>query len=282
MPDNKRKNNTFLKFGHYKCVCGREFENSQSYNGHLSHCKLHRELTNKPEKRNGFHTIKKDYKCVCGKVFKSNASYVGHTSHCKVYLGEEKYLENREKHTHSLITFNSSITGNEWHKKHDAGLKKQSETRKQKYKTGELKPAKGVGRGKYSYIIINNERIMLRSTYEFIFAIWLFLNNKPINVEQIRVNAYRKNKYSDTFISDFNIDNKVYEIKGIPSGKDIYIKESFENAGYEFKILYDKDIMKLKDEIEKYNFSIDDKLEQIIIGHNSKNYYELNLDNYRI
>ena len=123
---------------------------------------------------------------------------------------------------------------------------------------------------------------MLRSTYEFIFAIWLFLNNKPINVEQIRVNAYRKNKYSDTFISDFNVDNKVYEIKGIPSGKDAYIRESFENAGYEFEILYDKDIMKLKNEIEKCNFTIDDKLEQIVIGHNSKNYYELNLDNYRI
>ena len=73
---------------------------------------------------------------------------------------------------------------------------------------------------------------MLRSTYEFIFAIWLFLNNKPINVEQIRVNAYRKNKYSNTFISDFNVDNKVYEIKGIPSGKDVYIRESFEKAGF--------------------------------------------------
>ena len=141
MPNNKRRNNTFLKFGHYKCVCGREFENSQSYNGHLSHCKLHRELTNKPEKRNGFHTIKKDYKCVCGRIFKSNASYVGHTSHCKTYLGEEKYLENRKKRTQGLITFNLSTTGNEWHKKHDEGLKKQSETRKQKYKTGELKPA---------------------------------------------------------------------------------------------------------------------------------------------
>lgn len=26
--------------GNYKCVCGREFTNSQAFNGHKSHCKL--------------------------------------------------------------------------------------------------------------------------------------------------------------------------------------------------------------------------------------------------
>lgn len=25
----------------YKCECGKEFENAQSFNGHKSHCKIH-------------------------------------------------------------------------------------------------------------------------------------------------------------------------------------------------------------------------------------------------
>lgn len=34
----------------YKCECGREFNNSQSYNGHLSHCKVHHEHVGKEMK----------------------------------------------------------------------------------------------------------------------------------------------------------------------------------------------------------------------------------------
>ena len=34
-------NRSFQHEGHYICECGREFEKSQSYNAHLSHCKVH-------------------------------------------------------------------------------------------------------------------------------------------------------------------------------------------------------------------------------------------------
>jgi len=27
--------------GNYKCECGKEFDNSQAFNGHKSHCKIH-------------------------------------------------------------------------------------------------------------------------------------------------------------------------------------------------------------------------------------------------
>lgn len=278
--DNRNKN-TFLKIGNYKCECGREFTNSQSYNGHLSHCKIHRELHNKLLKRSGFHTIYKDYKCKCGKVFKTNASYVGHTAHCKDYLGEEQYLKNKKIHQEALLKINGTIVGEKWHELHDKGLIKQSNTRKEKYKSGEIKPALGVGRGKYSYIIYNNKKTMLRSIYEFIFALWLFYNNKPINVEQIRVPASIPNKYANTFISDFNVDNNVYEIKGIASGKDIYIKDSFEKAGYFFQILYLKDILNIKNQLIDKGINVDDYLHKIVNGHNSKNYYVLDLDNIK-
>ena len=35
------KKNTFVHFGNYVCECGREFNSSQSYNAHLSHCRLY-------------------------------------------------------------------------------------------------------------------------------------------------------------------------------------------------------------------------------------------------
>ena len=46
MKKSKYKVNDHL----YRCECGREFNNSQSLNAHLSHCKFHHEKTNKEMK----------------------------------------------------------------------------------------------------------------------------------------------------------------------------------------------------------------------------------------
>lgn len=35
----------------YKCLCGKEFNNSQSFNGHKAHCKIHLKSTGKLEQR---------------------------------------------------------------------------------------------------------------------------------------------------------------------------------------------------------------------------------------
>lgn len=140
------------------------------------------------------------------------------------------------------------------------------------YANGSITPAKGVGHGKYSYIKYKDKTYMLRSTYEFIYALYLILNNIEFDMENIRVPAIRENQYAKTFICDFNIGNKVVEIKGIPSGKDVYIKESFEAAGYEFEELFYKDIENIKDQL-KDKVDIDLLLEQVINGHNNKNYF---------
>ena len=148
-----------------------------------------------------------------------------------------------------------------------------SETRLKHYAEGKLSPAKGVGRGKYSYIIYDNNKYMLRSTYEFIYALYLSFKGISFKVEDIRVPAQRENPYGKTFISDFSFDNTVVEIKGIPSGKDIYIRESFESAGYTFVELFHKDIQKCKEFLVDKGVPVDELLEKVISGHNTKNYF---------
>ena len=36
-----------MKKGHYVCECGREFDDTQSFNGHKSHCEIHLEAVDK-------------------------------------------------------------------------------------------------------------------------------------------------------------------------------------------------------------------------------------------
>ena len=40
--------------GNYKCECGKEFTNSQAFNGHKSHCKIHLGETKYLENLNKF------------------------------------------------------------------------------------------------------------------------------------------------------------------------------------------------------------------------------------
>lgn len=113
---------------------------------------------------------------------------------------------------------------------------------------------------------------MLRSTYEFIYALYLLHNEIDFEMENIRVPAVRENCWANTFICDFNIGNKVVEIKGIPSAKDYFIKESFEAKGYVFEELFYEDIEKIKDVLNPI-YNVDDLIEKITAGHNTKNYF---------
>lgn len=152
--------------------------------------------------------------------------------------------------------------------------KKVSETLKTRYASGELKPARGVGRGKYSYIIHGDMKYMFRSTYEFVFALHLIVENIQFEVEAVRVPAVTPNRYTSTFISDFSIGNHIVEIKGIPSGKDKHEKAAFEAAGYTFEELYEDDIKAISEDLISKGYDIPDLIKQIIAGHNSKCYFE--------
>ena len=125
---------------------------------------------------------------------------------------------------------------------HSKDVKKQIGTKmsqilKAKYDSGELTPNHGIGRGKGSYIVIGDENYFCRSTYEFIYALYLFyILKKQFSIEKIQVEAIRENSYGNTFRCDFYIfeDNLIVEVKGIKSDKDQLLKESFEAAGYNF------------------------------------------------
>ena len=92
-------------------------------------------------------------------------------------------------------------------------------------------------------------------------------------MEEIKVPAIRPNSYAETFLSDFSVGNTVVEIKGIPSWKDYYIKESFEAAGYNFVELFEDSINNLKLKLIEANIDIDSLLKQVVEGHNSKEYF---------
>ena len=254
--------NAFIKEGKYTCKCGREFNKSQSYYAHLSHCKIYLG-EDKVKKRKGYHTIYGEYVCKCGKAFSSSSSYIGHTSHCIVHLGEKRYLENLEKYRQSVkIACEHAKTSHT-----EEVNKRQSETRKRKYASGEISLAFGIGRGKYSFLRYKNQEYAFRSTYEFIYALYLLYNGIKFEYETIRVTFEGK-----TYFCDFKVNNEIIEIKGQTNADISKQKQAFESKGYKYRILYSEDI-KLCYEYLKTVEDIDSILRKIREGNDNKDYF---------
>lgn len=263
--------NQFIKEGEFTCECGRKFTKSQSLYAHQGRCIIHLgdDRYNKVSKR--YHTIEGNYVCECGRKFTTNSSYIGHTSHCKAHLGEEAYNRNLSIRRENLKRVSIMNIGTH---KSEESRRKQSETRKRKYLSGELTPAKGVGRGKYSYLIYNNTRIMLRSTYEFIYALYLLYNNTKFEYESVRVKSVTDYKYAKSFISDFLIGNTIVEIKGFKTSKLYHAKAAFESEGYNYKVITWTELSEYYEYL-KSKLDIDKVLELIRQGNNKGNkYYE--------
>lgn len=256
----------------YMCECGKHFESYAKRNSHMSRCEAHLLIKYNgviPERKKIQRQDKGYYRCECGKEFTRQVNYAGHLSKCEIYLGKELYQKYQENRRAARVKLNY-----EWsHSRTAESFIKQSNTRKEKYRNGDLIPAKGVGRGKYSYIIYNNRKLMLRSTYEFIFCFYLCYCGLDVYLEDTRVPASRVNIWSNTFISDFRINNIIIEVKGISSGKDYVAKESFEKCGFKYIILYKKNIDAIKTYLENLGFNINSFIEKINIGHNTKNYF---------
>ena len=66
----------------------------------------------------------------------------------------------------------------------------------------------------------------------------------------------------------------IIEIKGIPSGKDMLLKESFEANGYLFLELFNSDINKCKKDLILAGIDIKQLLTLVIDGANRKEYYQ--------
>lgn len=234
--------------------------------------------------------------CECGRVCTTKQGYCSHHGKCKVAHPEKdfSYLKGRHwtqtawnlgltKETDERVSkISKSLLAQSDHlskiqketvkRRNPDQYSRQAETRKYKFSIGELNPPPRAGRGKYSYIVYNDNKIMLRSTYEFIYALYLLYHHIDFEYESVRVPAVTNYEYSRTFISDFKVGNKIIEIKGYHSSKVDHAKEAFESAGYEYEVKYKEDILPCYEYL-KSTIDIDDILSKIVEGHNKKEYY---------
>ena len=283
----------------YKCpFCERELKTPHSYSMHTKHCKYN------PDRDNNISHENLELICFCrycGKECKNLNSLRNHERLCRlnpdkqvspftvynesIRRGEIKHWAKGETaETNSSIAkmvisrrkTRATRTYGGWHHSDETKRKigeASSKNLSEGYASGRLSSPVGVGRGKYSYFVFNGKKHLLRSTWEFLYALYLATQGIDFETESIRVPAITENKYAKTFISDFSYGNKVVEIKGIKSDKDIYLKESFEAAGYEFIELFEKDINIIKKSLTSSGYDIDILLESIKKGSNSKNYF---------
>lgn len=248
----------FNNEGHFVCKCGREFTKEQSYHAHQSHCKIHLDSVGKPSHESHYiEDSRRRQGWNRGLTKDNNESIRRQASAMRAYI---KSL----REDNPLIQFNKN--------KGSEVYKKQAETRKRKYESGELTPAPGVGRGKYSYLSYKGKKILLRSTYELIYALYLLYQNIEFDYESVR-STYE----GRTYISDFLVNNKVIEIKGNYHANTTKSRIAFESAGYQYEVLYWKDLQFIYDYLKSI-IDIDKILLLVKEGHNSRNYYTVKFE----
>lgn len=211
------------KIVEYICKCGRSFTNKQSYCSHCSRCEIKQGHPIKNPKRGS--NINDWWK-----KLKEEDPDKFHELHSKAGRASIKSLIN--KFGESPLSIFSKTPSEERDKAH----KKQSETRKRKYLSGELTPADGIGNSFGSYF--NGKYI--RSSYEMIYVSYLFLNSFDYKYESVRVKYNNK-----SYISDFEIDGVLVEVKG-NIGKIPEVKLAFENNGYNIRFICPNDIQLIK------------------------------------
>lgn len=244
----------------YTCSCGREFQSKQAYCSHHGFCKIAN-----PE------GAKKKIESLRGRKMPSHSPWnKGLTKDTDSRVSSmSQTLSDSMKSSPAVINHCRDMAVN---RDRDT-YKKQSVTRRQKFLSGELVPPVGAGRGKYSYLKYKANRILLRSTYEFIYALYLLYQGIEFEYESVVVPSITNYQYAKSFRSDFLIDNTIVEIKGYSSSKINHAKLAFEAAGYTYVIKYWEDLIPCYDYL-KTKIDIDSILEKIRLGHDSKQYYE--------
>ena len=87
----------------------------------------------------------------------------------------------------------------------------------------------------------------LRSSYEFIVAVFLDVCGIEFSYETVRAPYKDDEGKLHTFLSDFCINNIIIEIKGQYDSKKLEKEiEAFNNIGYELRIIHESEVMKIK------------------------------------
>lgn len=271
----------------FKCVCGKSFDNKNALSNHQRACFQ-------------FHKGK-DYSCECGIKFSTPAKRSSHYKYCKIYCenhnkeirdpkkdkgnlnrgwnrGKTKddpiYGESIKRAADSLAKYwKTHYEDRKQHLKNmtknrtSLSFQKQSETRKRKYEDGSLKPAIGVGRGDTCCLIYKQKEFWFRSSYEFIFGLYLCSKNKDFDYENIRIT-----KNGKTYFNDFYVDGNIIEVKGYQTNKDKIEQKVFESEGYKFSLLTYREIEEYKCELEKTIEDIDSLLKLVHQKSKEKDY----------
>ena len=255
----------------YTCECGAYFPpgKSQNYVSHCNRCNVHRAAVGKPsydpKNINGFAEYNKGPRWNKG-LTKDDPKY-----------GDSirRAAEATRRRMKELGENNPLV---EWNKKpreeREESYRKQSATRKKMLLEGTLSQPLGIGRGKSSYFIHGDNKVGLRSTYEFIFALYLTILGYEFEYEKIRL----LDEEGNVQISDFFVNGVIYEISsGEENDQHKHRKEVFQASGYKYITVGDSEIERIKNSVSNC-LDIDKYLNFIYEGHNSKDYYEFDFD----
>lgn len=193
----------------YKCECGKEFENKQSYCGHCGHCKTHRLLQGKPTLNSNFRFRK------------------GKPSWNK---GLTKEIDERVKAY--ALKCSKTLKGISTHKQSEESRLKISNTMKNNPNCGGYR--KGSGRGKKGWY----DGVFFDSQWELAF--WIYCKDHKIPIRKNTKKFYYKiNGKEHYYLPDFVVnDNQITEIKGYKTE----LSEMKKDLVKDIKILYRSDL----------------------------------------
>ena len=260
-----------VKYFKYKCICSYSTNNKQSYVAHTRHCVLYRYFIKNTGKLCPKPFIRLDgTKPTWNKgLNKYNNESIKRISE----LNRIKCIDNIKSGKNGLINWNKNPDS------HRESYKRQSDTRKYMYLTGKLninpiKCKRGIG----SYILINENKFYLRSTYELIVAIYFYIKGYKFNIESIRV----KRIDGKICISDFNIGNRIFEVKPYKYMVNLNTINAFKSSGYNYYIIDCKLVNKLRSKLISKIDNFNELMSNVINEYHSGKFYVLNLNDLKL
>lgn len=245
----------------YQCICGKEFEKANSFNGHKSHCVIHLQHAGKDVDKI-LHRTKNNIPWNKGLTKDTDSRVNKNGDSVKNFYEKNPRIKGTPCHTSES--------------KKRIG-EAQSYIRRRKIREGTLTPTCNKRYVNCYIQYKNGDKKFLRSSYELIIAIFLDMCNVEFTYEQVRAPYLGSDGNEHSYISDFCINNTVLEIKGqFDSEKLCNQEKAFANIGYRFKILYEEDVFRIRDLLNQ-TINIYEILDLVKESSKNNNYYTYRL-----